>query len=516
MNGEPTRVDTDPDAASGTAPAPDCTLVIFGAGGDLTRRLLVPALYNLEGSGLLGPGTEVIGIDRAPGTDESWRADLTHALHGFAGDPGAEFHVDAIDEACWARLAARLRYVSADFARPDTFARLAERLGAAGGRPRPAIFYLAVPARFFGPLADALGAAGLLREAAGSFRHLVVEKPFGEDLDSAKALNARLLRVAAEQQIFRIDHFLGKETVQSILAVRFSNGLFEPTWRREYVDHVQFVVDETIGVEGRGRFYEPTGALRDMVPNHLFQLLATVAMEPPATFAAEDVRDEKAKLLRAVQPVAPGDAVRGQYGAGTVLGQPVPAYRDEPEVAADSRTETFAALKLGIDNWRWAGVPFYLRTGKRLRARRTEISVHFKPAPYRLFRDTLVGELVPNILTLGIDPWQGMRMQFGAKVPGPQMRLGGVSSSFRYGDFFREKPNVGYETLLYDCMTGDATLFQRADTIEAGWAAVRPTLDAWTAGKGPVDTYPAGSDGPAAADALLARDGRRWDPAAPD
>ena len=500
------RVDADPGSTSGAVAAPDCTLVIFGAGGDLTRRLLMPALYNLSGAGLLGAGTRIVGLDRDAGSDARWREDLTAAMRGFAGDPAAEFHTDAIDEAAWGRVTDRLHYLSADFEQPDTYERLAALLATPeGAPPRAAIFYLAVPARFFGPIADRLGAAGLLREPLGAFRRLVVEKPFGADLASARALNARILRVADERQVFRIDHFLGKEAVQSILAVRFANSIFEPIWRREHVDHVQIVADETIGVEGRGRFYEATGALRDMVPNHLFQLLCMVAMEPPVTFGADDVRDEKAKLVRAVQPVSPGSAVRGQYIAGHGLR----GYREEPDVAPDSRTGTFAGLRLEIDNWRWAGVPFYLRTGKRLGARRTEISVHFKPAPYRLFRDTPAEGLVPNVLTLRIGARQGMAIQFGAKVPGPDMRLGRVSSAFRYADFFRERPNVGYETLLYDCMTGDAMLFQRADNIEAGWAAVQPLLDAWEDGDAP-EPYVAGSAGPEAADALLARDGRRW------
>ncbi len=295
------------------------------------------------------------------------------------------------------------------------------------------------------------------------------------------------------------------------MAIRFANGMFEPIWRRDFVDHVQITAAETIGVEERGAFYEPTGALRDMVPNHLFQLLCMTAMEPPVSFDAEAVRTEKAKLVQAVQPVQPGDAVRGQYRAGTEQGRAVPGYRDEPHVAKDSRTETYAALKLTIDNWRWGGVPFYLRTGKRMTGRRTEIAVHFKPAPYRLFRDTPVDQIAPNILRIMVDPVQGMTTEFNAKVPGPSMRLGAVRSTFREGDFFPQEPNVGYETLIYDCLCGDATLFQRADNIEASWAAVDPLVKAWGAGGEP-EPYEAGSAGPNAADELLARDGRRWLP----
>jgi glucose-6-phosphate 1-dehydrogenase len=372
------------------------------------------------------------------------------------------------------------------------------------------IFYLAVAARFFGDIVDGLGKAGLLREVDGAFRRVVIEKPFGADLPSARALNARILKQADERQFYRIDHFLGKETVQSIMAVRFANGMFEPTWRREYIDHVQITAAETVGVEKRGAFYEPTGALRDMVPNHLFSLLCTVAMEPPNSFDAEDVRTAKAKLAEAIRPIPPGDAVRGQYTAGQEFGGDVPGYRTEPGVAADSRTETYIALKLEIENWRWAGVPFYLRTGKRLAGRLTEIAIHYKSAPYRMFRDTPVSAMTPNIVKLLIDPVEGIETQFDAKVPGPVMKLGRVTSSLSYKDFFTEKPNVGYETLFYDCMLGDATLFQRADNVEACWAAVQPVLESWGRGEGDVEDYAAGAQGPAGADALLERDGRSW------
>ena len=375
-----------------------------------------------------------------------------------------------------------------------------------------AIFYCAVAARFFGPVVDGLGQAGLLKQAGDTFRRVVIEKPFGSDLASAQALNARILKQADESQFFRIDHFLGKETVQSIMAMRFANGLFEPIWRREFVDHVQITAAETVGVELRGSFYEPTGALRDMVPNHMFQLLCMVAMEPPNSFDAEAVRTEKAKVAEAVRPIQPADAVRGQYTAGDEQGRPVPAYRDEPSVDKGSRTETYVALKLEIENWRWAGVPFYLRTGKRTTDRLTEIAIHFKPAPYRLFRDEAVDAIAPNVMRIQIDPDAGVTTEFNVKAPGPQMRLGAVRTAFRYADFFSEKPNVGYETLLYDCMIGDATLFQRADNIEAGWAAVDPLLEAWTSAD--VAFYAAGSDGPKEADDLLAKDGRAWLPLA--
>ena len=393
-----------------------------------------------------------------------------------------------------------------DFEKPETYAAVGKKVEG------NVVFYLAVAARFFGTIVEGLGHAKLLDQADGRFRRVVIEKPFGADLPSAKALNARILQVADESQFYRIDHFLGKETVQSIMAIRFANSMFEPIWRREYVDFVEITAAETVGVELRGGFYEPTGALRDMVPNHMFQLLSVVAMEPPNSFDAEAVRSEKAKLVEAVRPIQPADAVRGQYTAGQEYGHDVVGYRSEPDVAPDSKTETFVALKLSIENWRWAGVPFYIRTGKRMRGRLTEIAVHFKAAPYQMFRDTPVDQMTPNVLRLLIDPTQGAITQFNAKVPGPAMHLGRVETTLRYKDFFEEKPNVGYETLLYDCMSGDATLFQRADNIEAGWAAVQPLLDAWGRGEGTVESYAAGSDGPKGAADLLAAAGHAWRP----
>ncbi len=492
---------------SGTVQAPPCTLVIFGAGGDLTKRLLMPALYNLSGSHLLPDDFKILGLDRVQQSDDQWRAALTDTMQSFTKDKTAEFYTPKLDDAAWGWVTGKMSYVAADFGQPDTFKQIADKLGDNGS----AVFYLAVASRFFGPIVDQLGEAGLLKQDNGRFRRVVIEKPFGSDLKSAQELNARILKQGDESQFYRIDHFLGKETIQSIMAVRFSNGMFEPTWRREYIDHVQITAAETIGVEQRGAFYEPTGCLRDMVPNHLFQLFCMTGMEPPNSFSAEDVRTEKAKLVEATHPVEITDVVRGQYTAGSEFGQPVTGYRQEANVAPDSRTETYVAAKLKVDNWRWAGVPFYLRTGKRLASRRTEIAIHFKPAPYQIFRDTPVDQLTPNIIKLLIDPEQGISTQFSAKVPGPVMKLGKVENSFKYKDFFAEKPNVGYETLLYDCMMGDATLFQRADNIEAAWAVVQPALDAWSKGGEP-EFYAAGSQGPDAADQLLARDGRQWLP----
>ena len=485
-------------------PAPPCTLVIFGAAGDLTKRLLMPALYNLAGGGLLDEGFSVLGVDHNELTDEGWRQTLSDTMDSFPEDPSAEFHPDSIDPKTWGFVRERLHVMQGDFSDDATYRTLGERVSG------NVVFYLAVAARFFGPVVEGLGKAGLLKQGEGAFRRVVIEKPFGSDLASAKALNEKILAQADESQFYRIDHFLGKETVQSILAIRFANGMLEPVWRREYVSHVEITAAETIGVEARGGFYEPTGALRDMVPNHLFQLLCMVAMEPPNSFDAEAVRGEKAKLVEAVRPVRPEDAVRGQYAAGRVEGRAVSAYRDEPDVAKDSHTETYVALRLEIENWRWAGVPFYLRTGKRMARHHTEIAVHFRPPPFRMFRDTAVTDLAPNVLRLRISPDPGATTTLNVKRPGPQMHLAPVENGFRYADFFPASPTVGYETLIYDCMMGDATLFQRADNIEAGWAAVEPLIEAWK--DAPVAFYEAGSAGPKEADALLARDGNAWLP----
>ncbi len=500
-----------------TPPAPPCTLVIFGGGGDLTKRLLAPALYNLAGSGLLSDDLKIFGLDHNERTTEEWRDDLTATMQSFTKDKTAEFHADSIDPKQWGFIAERLTYVVADFTNIESYRDLKKRLDdVESSGSGNAVFYLAVADRFFGPIVDNLGEAGLLAETKDAFRRVIIEKPFGSDLPSAKALNERVTKIADEKQIYRIDHFLGKEPVQSIMAMRFGNGLFEPMWRREHVDHVQITASETIGVEERGGFYEATGALRDMVPNHLFQLLTMITMEAPNSFEPENVRSEKAKLVEAIKRVEPRDVVRGQYTAGAINGASVPGYRDEHNVANDSTTETYAALRVDVENWRWSGVPFYLRTGKRLKARMTTISIHFKPAPYRIFRDTPVEKITPNVLTLLISPEHGMTTDFSAKIPGPTMRLGRVSTEFMYDDFFEEAPNVGYETLIYDCMIGDTTLFQRADQIESSWAAVQPIRDAWDASSDSLEFYAAGSDGPAGADALLARDGRKWLPLSND
>jgi glucose-6-phosphate 1-dehydrogenase len=408
-----------------------------------------------------------------------------------------------------------MHYMSADFTQSETFRNLQGLLVQQKEHNSAVnlLFYLAVGERFFGPIVEQLGLAGLTEQSEGAWRRVIVEKPFGHDLSSAKTLNAQILRVLSEDQIYRIDHFLGKETVQNILVLRFANGIFEPLWNRDHIDHVQITAAETIGVEGRGRFYEKIGALRDMVPNHLFQLLAMIGMEPPISFDADAVRAKKTELLQAIHPISPENAIRGQYGTGVLLGQKVQGYRHEPNIAPDSATETYVALKLRVDNWRWAGVPFYLRTGKRLSAHTTEIAIQFRQAPYALFRGTPVERLPANILTLRIQPDEGMSVSFSAKRPGTEIEIDGVAMDFAYRDYFEPIATVGYETLIYDCLIGDATLFQRADAVEVAWRAVQSLIDSWARDAATdFPNYTAGSAGPAAADRLLARDGRVWLP----
>jgi glucose-6-phosphate 1-dehydrogenase len=497
-------------------PAPPCTLVIFGASGDLTKRLLVPALYNLSHDHVLDPSFEIVGVDRVQRNDEEFRTHLSGTLQALAANGGGEFQAAENDETAWSWLAKRLHYETGDFDDPDTYRRIGSYLDLREKAPGTAnaVFYLAVAPRFFGPIVDHLAAAGLVGARSEGFRRIVIEKPFGTDLSSARALNARILRAAGENQLYRIDHFLGKETVQNIMALRFANGLFEPIWNREHIDHVQITAAETVGVEHRGRFYDATGALRDMVPNHMFQLLAMTAMEAPNSFSADAIRTEKAKAIGAIRALTPQEAamntVRGQYDAGIVGGTHVNPYRREPDVASDSRTETYVALKFMIDNWRWSGVPFYIRTGKAMAVRRTDIAIQFKHAPAVLFRNTSTGELAPNLMVLRIQPDEGVSLRFAAKVPGRTVRLSEVNMDFRYADYFQAEPSTGYETLIYDCLIGDPTLFQRADNIEAGWTAVQPVLDGWAAANGGLELYKAGGSGPGAADELLARDGFRW------
>ena len=487
-----------------------CTLVIFGATGDLTARKLVPALYNLAADKLLAGEFAVVGVSRKEMSTDEFRRLMGEQMQKFTGrdlDP---------DLRQW--LLSRMYYVAGEFNDPQLYARLGKCLAEVDKKHNTQgnyFFYMATAPAFFGTIVDQLGASKLACEENGRWRRVVIEKPFGQDLESAHALNRQIKKVLTETQIYRIDHYLGKETVQNILIFRFGNGIFEPVWNRRYIDHIQITVAETVGVEKRGGYFDTVGTLRDMVPNHIFQLLSLTAMEPPISFEANAVRDEQAKILHAIQPFASEDvlhrAVRGQYGEGILDGQSVPGYRSESDVAPDSKTETFVALKLNIDNWRWADVPFYLRTGKRMAFRHTEVAIQFKRAPFILFRDTPIERLKPNLLILHIAPDEGISLRFGAKIPGPQVQMGAVDMNFNYTDYFGVDPATGYEILLYDGIIGDQTLFQRADMVEAGWSVVDPILDVWKAL--PARSFPnyaAGSWGPKEADELVHRDGRSW------
>jgi glucose-6-phosphate 1-dehydrogenase len=498
------------DAPSNQKKPDNCSFVIFGVTGDLAHRLVLPALYNLAATDLLPDKFCIVGIARKAMPNEALRESLLKGLHEFA--------TRAVDDTIAKRLLECVTCIAADPKNPASFDRLREQLErleanrATGGHR---LFYLATPPDAFAPIARELGRTGMLKEDGGAWRRLIVEKPFGTDLESAKALNSELLKIVDEHQIYRIDHYLGKETVQNILVLRFANGMFEPIWNRNHIDHIQITVDEKLGVGHRGSFYDVTGALRDMVPNHLFQLLSLVAMEPPARFDAHTVRSEKAEVLAAIQTQSEADAlqnsVRGQYHAGKVGDTEIEDYRKTEDVKPDSTTETYAALKLTIDNWRWAGVPFYLRTGKALGVKRTEVAIKFKQAPFAMFRDTPVDRLSQNYLVISIEPTEGITLQFNTKVPGPVISIDGVEMKFRYKDYFKAEPSTGYETLIYDCMIGDNILFQRADGVEAGWQAVQPFLDAWKkAGAKGLESYKAGSEGPACGEQLLKRDGRSW------
>jgi glucose-6-phosphate 1-dehydrogenase len=504
-----------PKTGAATArPADPCCLVIFGASGDLTHRLLVPALYNLAAAGLLPQAFGLIGVARSPSSNEAFREDLAKSLPQFAGRP--------IDQKVLKHVLGCVAYVQSDPDDDSTYAKIGQELAriereraTRGNR----LFYLATPPAGFAPIGCRLGQSGLAREEGpgGPWRRVIIEKPFGTDLASADALNKTLLGILKEDQIFRIDHYLGKETVQNIMVLRFANGLFEPIWNRNHIDHVQITVAESLTVGRRGNYYDATGALRDMVPNHLFQLLSLIAMEPPSRFAADAVRAEKAQVLEAVQLATRDEAlfnsVRGQYDSGFVENQPVEPYRKTKDVDPHSTTETYVALKVMIDNWRWADVPFYLRTGKALRGKQTEVAIKFKQAPIAMFRNTTVDRLAENFLVIGIQPNECIGLEFNAKMPGPSIVLRGVSMTFRYEDYFEAAPSTGYETLIYDCMIGDAILYPRADGIEAGWRIVQPFLDAFRDERDRhLASYRAGSEGPKEADELLARDGRRWRP----
>ena len=490
--------------------ADPCVMVIFGASGDLTRRKLIPALYNLASQQLLSREFSVIGLGRTPMTNDEARNRVSEEFKQFA--------TGAVDPDLWEWFVRRFHYIAGDFddaATYDDMEQTLEKVDKDHSTHGNYLFYLATSPEFFGDIVERLAKVDLMNEQNGHWRRVIIEKPFGHDLDSARALNQRLLKVIGEQQIYRIDHYLGKETVQNILAFRFANGIFEPIWNRRYIDHVQISVGEMVGVEKRGGYYDKAGALRDMVPNHIMQLISLTAMEPPISFEANAVRDEQAKILHAIQPFTAEDVlsktVRGQYGDGVVEGKRLPAYRTEEGVPPDSRTETFVAMKLLIDNWRWAGVPFYLRTGKRLPSRNTHVVIEFRRAPFVLFRETQVEDLMPNQLVLHIQPEEGISLRFAAKTPGPAMQLGEVDMDFEYADYFGLTPSTGYERLLHDCMIGDATLFQRADMVEAGWNVVNPVLDVWKAL--PPRNFPnycSGCWGPKESDELIERDGRKW------
>ena len=503
----PTLEQTPTGAPRPTGP---CVMVIFGATGDLTARKLLPALYNLAKSNMLSREFAIVGAARNDFSTDQFRQLMSEKLQSFA--------TSSVDQDLKDWLLRRIYYVGGEFDDAKLYQNLAQTLEEVDKNHNTHgnyFFYLATSPVFFGQIVDQLGSSQLACEKDGHWRRIVFEKPFGNDLDSAKALNRQVRKVLTENQIYRIDHYLGKETVQNILVFRFGNGIFEPIWNRRYVDHVQITVSETVGVEKRGGYFDMAGTLRDMVPNHLFQLLSLTTMEPPISFSSDAVHDEQSKILHAIQPLSAEDvlryAVRGQYGPGEINGESLPGYRQEQGVPPDSRTETFVAVKVLIDNWRWADVPFYIRTGKRLGARHTEVAIQFKRAPLVLFRDTPINTLKHNQLVMHMAPDEGISLRFGAKVPGAQMKIGSVEMDFNYTDYFGTNPNTGYEILLYDGIMGDQTLFQRADMVEAGWAVVDPILDVWKA-LPPRDfpNYPAGTWGPPEANDLMARDDRHW------
>jgi glucose-6-phosphate 1-dehydrogenase len=484
--------------------------VLFGATGDLAHRKVVPAMYHLWRTNLLPHEFVLVAIGRRDYDDDAFRAEIRASLELFSRSL-------PLDETAWRTFSERITYQRLDFADPSGFDALASRLdtideeqGTRGNR----LFYLATQPSQFADIVAQLGRVGLDHEKHdGGWRRVVIEKPFGHDLDSAKRLNREVGKVFREAQVYRIDHYLGKETVRNLLVFRFGNGIFEPLWNRRYVDHVQITVAESIGIENRGAFYEETGASRDVLQNHLLQLVSLVAMEPPATFEADALRDEKVKVLRAIgtHPADPAtQVIRGQYGPGWVAATQVPGYRQEPDVDAESETETFVAARLTIDDWRWSGVPFYVRTGKRLPKRATEIAIQFREVPHRLFRESAI-DPDPNLLAIRIQPDEGIMLRFGAKVPGLGMAIRPVTMDFTYGSAFSVDSPDAYETLILDALQGDASLFTRADEVEEAWGLIDPLVEAWAHAPAPsFPNYEAGTWGPAEADELLTREGRRW------
>jgi glucose-6-phosphate 1-dehydrogenase len=511
------NMSTSENSTASAVPQPErtpdpCIVVIFGASGDLTKRKLLPALYHLEQSGLLPKDFAVVGVARRP-LEQTFAPDMKDGILSGGGVEKDEAKLDPF--------VSRIQYHAMNFddasgyeALKQVLADMDTKFGTKGNR----LFYLATAPEYFSDIIKYLGDHCMARPAdcgdGGNWVRVIIEKPFGHDLESAKALNNEVNKVFGEDQIFRIDHYLGKETVQNILVFRFANGIFENVWNRNYIDHVEITAAESIGIEGRGPFYETAGALRDVVQNHVMELLSFVAMEPPVSFEAAAVRAEKVKVWKAIQPIHPADTVRGQYGPGTVDGKPVVGYRQEDRVHPRSQTETYAALRLEIENWRWAGVPFYIRAGKRLAKRVTEISIQFKLPPLLLFKDAhgKGGEGIrPNVLSMRIQPDEGITLQFGAKVPGPTMTISKVNMDFSYAEAFGKSSANGYERLLLDAMLGDATLFAHRDGVEATWSLITPILEAWA--KDPIrdlPNYAAGTWGPATSDAMLKSDGRKW------
>jgi glucose-6-phosphate 1-dehydrogenase len=489
--------------------ADPCAIILFGASGDLAKRKVIPAMYDLAQNNSLGERYSILGFARTPMTDDSFRASIGEAAKTIS-------EVGPIDPAKWDEFAANLHYCPGDYADQNSYAHLAKRLAEIDAEKKLGgnrLFYLSTPPEVYPDIVEQLGRAGLAHPSTpGSWVRIIIEKPFGRDLASAKELNKIVLNVFEEKQVYRIDHYLGKDTVQNLLVLRFGNGIFEPLWNRNYVDHVQITASETLGVERRGGFYETAGALRDMIQSHVLQLTSLVAVEPPASFDANAVRNEKLKVLQSIRPfdleMVAQSVVRGQYAPGKFGDKTVAGYRDEPNVNRNSRTETFVAMRLLIDNWRWAGVPFYLRTGKRLAKRTTEIMIQFRRAPHIVFRER---EVQPNRLILNIQPDEGVCVSFGAKKPGTEMSIGTVSMNFSYREGFGGATRSAYATLLNDCLRGDATLFDRGDSVEAAWWLIEPILDVWSAAKtATVPEYPAGTWGPKESDQLLGRDARQW------
>jgi len=489
--------------------AEPCTVIIFGASGDLTKRKLVPALYRLTQQRLLPAEFAILGFARSEMSHEEFREKMKDAIVTYS-------EAKRVDDQVWESFANGLYYLAGDVNNPDAYQQISKLLdqidserGTAGNR----VFYLSTSPSLYAEAIQQLGNANLAKPKGKGWTRIIIEKPFGHDLASARELNIEVAKVFDEEQVYRIDHYLGKETVQNLMVFRFANGIFEPVWNRRYVDHVQITNAESIGVEGRGGYYDTAGVLRDMIQNHVFQVTSLIAMEPPISLSANAVRDEKIKAMQAVRPIPPDRVaefvVRGQYAAGASAGKPVPGYREEKDVKPNSQTDTFAALKLYFDNWRWADVPFYLRSGKRMPKRVTEIAIHFRKAPLQLFK-SVQQEIEPNVLVIRVQPDEGITLRIGAKVPGQATRIRWVNMDFRYGASFGVTSPEAYERLLLDCILGDSTLYARRDMTERGWEIVMPVLEAWQNSREEIPKYEAGTWGPSESDTLIERDGREW------